>query len=80
MIRKQILRARKHSGKNLLERQKTETSMQKLTLNITYYSVFQNDGNIFQELHLLLALDKEHKKVFTNVPVVGFSNGKSLED
>ena len=54
--------------------------MQKLTLNITYYSVFQNDENIFQELHLLLALDKEHKKVFTNVPVVGFSNGKSLED
>ena len=28
----------------------------------------------------MLALDKEHKRVFTNLPVVGFSNGKSLED
>ena len=35
--------------------------------------------NILQELHLLLAPDKEHKKVFPNVPVVGFCNGKSLK-
>ena len=33
-----------------------------------------------QELHLLLAPDKEHKKVFPDVPVVGFHNGKSLKD
>ena len=49
-------------------------------LNITYYPVFQNIRNILQELHLLLAPDKEHEKVFPNVPVVGFRNGKSLED
>ena len=49
-------------------------------LNITYYPVFQNIRNILQELHLLLAPDKEHKKVFPNVPVVGFRNGKSLKD
>ena len=36
--------------------------------------------DIFQELHLLLAPDKEHKKVFPDVPVVGFCNGKSLKD
>ena len=49
-------------------------------LNITYYPVFQNIRNILQELNLSLALDKEHEKVFPNVPVVGFRNGKSLED
>ena len=36
--------------------------------------------NILQELDLLLPSDKEHKKVFPNVPIVGFRNGKSLKD
>ena len=80
MIRKQILRAREHSRKDLLEREKTETSEPNLTFNITYDSVFQNIRNILQELHLLLAPDKEHKKVFPDVPVVGFRNVKSLKD
>ena len=64
MIRKQILRAWEHSRKDLLGREKTETSAPKLTFDITYYPVFQNIRNIFQELHLLLASDKEHKQVF----------------
>ena len=80
MIRKQILRAREHSRKDLLEREKAETSEPRLMFNITYYPVFQNIRNILQELHLLLAPDKEHKKVFPDVPVVGFRNGKSLKD
>ena len=28
----------------------------------------------------MLAPDKEHKKVFSEVPIVGFRNGKSLKD
>ena len=80
MISKQILRAREHSRKDLLEKEKTETSEPKLTFNIMYYPVFQKIRNILQELHLLLAPDKEHKKVFPDVPVVGFRNGKSLKD
>ena len=79
MLRKEILRAREHSRKELLEREKAETSEPKLTFNITYYLVFQNVRNILQELHLLLAPDKEHKKVFPDVPVVGFRNGKVLK-
>ena len=63
MIRKQILRAREHSRKDLLEREKTETSEPNLTFNITYYP----------------GTDKEHQKVFPNVPIVGFCNGKSLK-
>ena len=80
MIRKQVLRAREHSRKDLLEREKADTSEPRLTFNITYYPVFQIIRNISKELHLLLAPEKEHKKVFPNVPVVGFRNGKSLKD
>ena len=33
-----------------------------------------------EELHILSTPNKEHKKVFSDVPVVGFWNGKSLKD
>ena len=33
-----------------------------------------------EELHILLTPNEEHKKVFPDVPVVGFRNGKSLKD
>ena len=32
-----------------------------------------------EELHILLTPNEEHKKVFPNVPVVEFRNGKSLK-
>ena len=60
--------------KDLVEREEIET------FNITYYPPFQNVRNIMQELHLLIAPDKDHKKVFPNVPVVQFHNSKSLKD
>ena len=59
---------------------KSESDQNKLTFSITYYPVFQNVGNILQELRILLTPDKEHKKVFQDIPVVGFRNGKSLKD
>ena len=67
-IRKQILRAREHSRKDL-EREKAKTSESRLTFNITYYPVFQNIRNILQERHLLLAPYKEHKKVSLMYPL-----------
>ena len=78
MIRKEILGARERSRKGLLEREKAKTFELRLTFNITYYPVFSNIRNILEELDLLLALDKEHKKIFSDVPVVGFRNGKGL--
>ena len=42
MIRKQILKVREHFTKDLLEREKTETSKPKLTFNVAHYPVFQN--------------------------------------
>ena len=55
-------------------------SEQKLTFHITYYPAFQNVRAIMEELHILLIPNKEHKKVFPHVPVIGFWNGKSLKD
>ena len=78
MIKKQILRVREHSRKDHLEREKNEISEPELTFSITYYPGFQNIRNILRELHLLLGPDKEHKKVFPDVPAVGFHNGKNL--
>ena len=49
-----------------------------MTFSITYYPVFQNVSNILQELHILLTPYQEYKKVFQDIPVVGFRNGKSL--
>ena len=51
-----------------------------LIFNITYYPAFQNVRSILEELQILLAPDKEHKKVFPEVPIVGFRNGKSLKE
>ena len=59
MIRKQILRARKHSRNDLLEKEKPQMSEKKLTFNITYYSAFQNVRAIMEELHILLIPNKE---------------------
>ena len=52
----------------------------RLTFNITYYPVFKNIRIILEELHILLAPDKQHKKGFTDIPRIGFKNGKSLKD
>ena len=35
---------------------------------------------ILAKLHLLLTPDVAHKAVFTNVPLIGFKNDRSLED
>ena len=55
-------------------------SERKLTFNSNCYSAFQNVRAIMEELNILLNPNKEHKKVFPNVPVIGFRNGKSLKD
>ena len=54
--------------------------MQKKINSRLTYPAFQNTKTILEELQILLAPDKEHQKVFPNVPIVGFRNGKSLRD
>ena len=64
----------------MLQKEQNHPEENKLTLNITYYPAFQNTKTILEELQILLAPDIEHQKVFPNVPIVGFRNGKSLKD
>ena len=80
MVRTQILKARGESRDGFLERGNTKTSDSKLPFSITYYPAFQNVRSILEELQILLAPDKEHKKVFPKVTIVGFRNDKSLKD
>ena len=79
-MRKEILSAWEHSRNGRLEKEKYQVYEKKLTFNITYHPAFQNFRFMIYELHILLTLNKEHKKIFPNVPVVGFGNGKSLKD
>ena len=52
----------------------------RVTFNITYYSVFKNIRNALEELHILLARDKQHKKIPIDIPRIGFKYGKNLKD
>ena len=79
-VQKQILRARGFSRDSLLDRENIREVQNKITFNLTYYPVFQNVKKILAELHLLLTPDVAHKAVFTNVPIVGFKNDRSLKD
>ena len=54
-------------------------SERKLTFNMTYYPAFRNVRSKMEELHKLLTPNKEHKKVFPDVSVVGFRNCRSLK-
>ena len=80
MKRKQILSVREYSRNDLLEKKKQQMSEKKLTFNIAYYPVFQNVRSMMQKLYMLLTPNKEYKKVFPDVSVVRFRNGKSLKN
>ena len=51
-----------------------------VTFNLTYYPVFEDVRKTLKELHLLLTPDQAHKKVFSEVPIIGLKNAKSLKD
>ena len=80
MVRKQILKASGESRDSPLERGNIRTSESKLAFIITYYPAFQNVRSVLEELQILLAPDKEHKKVFPEVPIVGFRNCQNLKN
>ena len=63
------------------EKERNHLEENKLTFKITYYyPAIQNTKIILEELQILLAPEKEHQKMFPNVPILGFRNGKNLKD
>ena len=49
-------------------------------VNLTFYPVFKDMRKVLKELHLLLTPDQAHNRVFSEVPIIGFKNAKSLKD
>ena len=81
MVRSHILKTRKYRRSDLLNKEKREVNQNnKLFLNITYHPSFSRLKHTLNDIHILLTPDKEHKKVFENVPIVGFRKGKSIKD
>ena len=79
LIRNKVLSARKFSRTELLYKEKQEKK-EKLTLNISYHPAYQGINRILRKIHIILTFDKEHDKVFNEIPIVGFRRGKSLKD
>ena len=63
----------------MLNKEKSQGNDSKLTFNVTYYPVFRHLKNQLKELHVILACDEAHKKVFPEVPIIGFKNNKNLK-
>ena len=79
MERKETLRARAIPRDALLEKVNNQEKQNRITFNITYYPVFRNVRKILEELHVILASDDGHKKVFPDVPMTDFKNIKNLK-
>ena len=79
MVRKEILRARAIPRDALLEKVNNQEKQNKITFNITYHPVFRDVRKILEELHVILASDDGHKKVFPDIPLVSFKNDKNLK-
>ena len=79
MARKEILRARALPRDALLEKVNNQEKQNKITFNVTYHLVFRDVRKILEELHVILASDDGHKKVFPDVPVIGFKIIKNFE-
>ena len=60
--------------------QREQVHKNNLVFNITYYPTFSKLKNISFKIHLLLTPDRKHRKVFENVPLIGFKKGKSLKN
>ena len=76
---KKIIRATAIPRDALSGKINNQEKKNKITFNITYYQVFWDFIKILEELHVIVASDDEHKKVFLDVPLIGFKNNKNLK-
>ena len=80
VVRQQILKARKFTRKDLLNQDSKTKGRNKLVFNFTYHPAYSKLKHILSNINLLLTPDAQHRKVFPEVPIVGFKRGKSLKD
>ena len=79
MARGHILKARIFEVRRF-NKQKRVANKNRFVFNMTYHPVFSNLKNILSEIHLLLTPDREHRKVFEKIPIIGIRKTKSLKD
>ena len=79
-MQKQVLRVRAICRDDLLNRERTLQKKTQVTFNFTYYPIFKDVRKVLKELHLLLTPDQARKRVFSEVPIIGFKNANSLKD
>ena len=80
VVRQQILKARKFTRKDLLIQDSKTKGRNKLAFNFTYHPAYSKLKYILSNINLLLTPDAQHRKVFPEVPIVGFKRGKRLKD
>ena len=59
----------------LLEKFKNQEKQNKITFSTTYHPVFWNVRKMLK-LHVILASDDGHRKVFSDVPMIDFKINK----
>ena len=79
-VRKQVLRGRAICRDDLLNRERTLQEKAQVTFNFTYYAVFKDVRKILKDLHLFLTPDRAHKRIFSEVPIIGFKSAKNFKD
>ena len=79
MVRKKILQPRTIPRDPLSEKVNIQEKQNKIIFNITYHPVFRDCRKILEELHVILVSDDGHKKIFPDVPMIGFKSNKSLK-
>ena len=79
LIDDQIKRACRFDRDDLLTKGKPPRK-NVVSLNIEYNPAFSKLSGVLKELNCILQGDEQHRKVFSDTPLVGFSNGKSLKN
>ena len=79
MVRKEILQAGAIPRDAILEKVNNQEKQNKITFNITYHPVFVDVRKVLEELHVILASDDRHKKIFPDAPMTGFKINKNLK-
>ena len=76
LVRGQILKARKFSRSEVLNKQKRVGNKNRFVFNITYHPLFLKLKKLLSEIHLLLTLDREYGKVFQRISTIGLEELK----
>ena len=80
MVREQILKARSHKRSDLLNKNKNISNNERVVFSLPYHPILKDFQKVLNELHIILTHNEEHKKVFKDIPMIGWRKPKSLKD